>query len=468
MKALNRAHLGSLCWALTLLAIASAHDFAVASTGVIRQTTALFPPSRAQLPRFARPSPLAEQASAGFSLLSPLDGEDSLQPPRRRFSGMDSQQDKNIDAIYPTCGPAPDANSLACYNLATGEQLADVPLPGQLTTTPQRHGKDWYVGTSRGFFIRYDSNGVWRTPSFGLHSQLFFGPDSRFFMKQLASGASGAVSSSSPRTDVRLGWIWHASANAEFIGTPQFGGGRVYVQTANQSLNAYELDSGKLAWGVRLAPDAQLRLLSTSLVLHERGLLVGTSDGTLVLLDPKNGQALWKQTINGGVVDRFQAIAAPVLALSEGIIVSNAESVTQRINWETRSSDWSYGAGSVVQPKYDEGVVYIAGSDGKLHKLDVRTGQPRWAAPLPSTSPLVAMTLIKKDNIVMAATANGSIFAVRMSDGKIVGRSNSSSYGPIVGDFFTGRADQSEVCLSYRTPGYACWTWTAVDSGNDF
>lgn len=466
MKALKCVHFPSLCLPLALIALVSAHESGVAYAGSIRETTALFPPSRAQLPRFARPSPLAEQASAGFSLLSPRDGEDSLQPPKRRFSGMDDHHDKNAEAIYPTCGPAPDANSLACYNLVTGEQLADVPLPGQLTTTPQRHGKDWYVGTSRGFFIRYDSNGVWRTPSFGLHSQLFFGPDSRFFMKQLASGANTAVTS--PRADVRLGWTWHASANAEFIGTPQFGGGRVYVQTANQSLNAYDLESGKLVWGVRLAPDVQLRLLSTSLVLHERGLLVGTSDGTLLLLDPKNGQSLWKLSISGGVMDRFQAVAAPVLALSEGIIVSNAESVTQRINWETRSSDWSYGAGSVVQPKYDEGSVYVAGSDGKLYKLDVRTGQLRWATPLPTTSPLVAMTLLKKDNIVMVAAANGAIFALRMADGKIAGRSESSSYGPVVGDFFAGRADQGEVCLSYRTPGYACWAWNAADSGKEF
>lgn len=426
------------------------------------QTTALFPTSRAALPGFARPSPLAEQASAAFAPLPALKGGAALQTIRRSSSlGFDAET--TVARVQPVCGQAPDVNTLACYNMAKGELLADVPIPGQLTTTPQFFDGSWFVGTSRGFFIRLDANnGVYSTPSFSVGSLFFHGPDARQMMRALSSVPSTEPTAQSSLSRFRVGWNWFATANAEFVGTPQFGGGRVFALTANQSLNAYDLQTGKLAWGVRLAPEVQLRLSSTSLVLHERGLLVGTSDGHLLLLDPKTGQSLWRQAINGGLNDRFPSVSASVLALNDGIIVSNAESVTQRLSWESRSSEWTYNVGSVVQPKYDEGSVFLAGSDGAVHKLDARTGQLRWKSSLPVTSPLVALTILKKQDIAFAATADGLLFAINILDGSVVQRAPTSSFGPVVGDFFNGRSELNEVCLSYRTPGYACWTWNSA------
>ncbi|NBW81463.1 hypothetical protein EBR21_06885, partial [bacterium] len=346
--------------------------------GTIQETTAFFPVSASQLPRLERTTTLADQASAGYAVLPPDKGGAVLQPVGRRFKRSGTESDATV---LPVCGQAPDANSLGCYNLVTGETLADIPMPGQLTTTPQFFEGSWYIGTSRGFFIRYDSSGVFYTPNFGIASLFFHGPDSKLVMKSLASSSASSVSGNSEsslqalKTGFRGAWNWYAYANAEFIGTPQFGGGNVFVLTANQSLNSYDIQSGRLNWGVRLAPEVQLRLTTSSLLLHERGLIVGTSDGNLLLLDPKNGQTIWRHTVSGGTSDRFSTIAAPVLALSDGFIVSNVESVTQRLNWETRSVKWSYSVGSVVQPKYDEGSVFVAGSDGALHKLDLASGQ---------------------------------------------------------------------------------------------
>lgn len=428
--------------------------------GLIQETTAFFPISPSKLPRIERNSTLADQASAGFAAL-PAEKGGAVQAFVRRFKKAGSEFDA---PVLPVCGQAPDANSMGCYNLGTGELLADIPTPGQLTTTPQFFESSWYVGTSRGFFIRYDSNGVLNTPNFGIASLFFHGPDSKLVMKALASSASGPASGAdssqqSLKTGFRGAWNWYATANAEFIGTPQFGGGSVFVLTANQSLNSYDIQSGRLNWGVRLAPEVQLRLTSSSLLLHERGLIVGSSDGNLMLLDPKNGQTLWRHTVSGGTTDRFSAISAPALALSDGIIVSNAESSTQRLNWETRSVEWSYPVGSVVQPKYDEGSVFVAGADGSLHKLDLRSGRLLWRTQLPATSPLIAMTLLKKKETVLVATANGQLFAVGMTLGSLDGTGPASTFGSVTGDFFAGRSDQNEVCLSYRTPGYACWTW---------
>jgi outer membrane protein assembly factor BamB len=431
----------------------------------LRETTAFFPTKQADKPRLERGSPLTDRASASFAVLPSIKGGAALQPLRRRYSRPDEEP---AAMVLPVCGQSADLNTLGCYNLGTGELLADVPVPGHLTTTPQFHEGAWYVGTSRGFFMRYDAGGVFMTPNFGLDTTLFHGPDSRALMKFLVRNQSGSGSSVSDpasqafKAGFRGGWTWYATANAEFVGTPQFGGGKVFVLTANQSLNAYDLQTGKLVWGVRLAPEVQLRLLSTSLVYSERGLWVGTNDGGMLLLDPQNGQSLWRHSLSGAAGDRFTAVSAPALVLTDAVVVSNAESITQRLNPQTRAVEWTYATGSVVQPKFDDGSVYIAGSDGAIHKVDARTGVLLWKRPLPVLSPLISLTLLKKQDVALAAAANGVVFAVRMSGGELEEVSAPSTVGAATGDFFQGRSETGEVCLSYRTPGYVCWAWEAA------
>lgn len=439
------------------------HHVSASTQSSLQQTTAVFPVRPSQLPRLARLSPLAEQASAGFSILSSAKGGAALQSIRRRAWSGDEDVARTV---LPVCGQAAEFSTLGCWDLLSGETLADIPVPGQLTTVPQFHDGAWYVGTARGFFIRIDAIGPFLTPGFGIDSQLFHGPDARSAMKSLIAslnitGEKNDTSLQNFKARFRGAWQWFATANAEFIGTPQFGFGQVFVLTANQSLNAYDTASGRLNWSIRLAPDAQLRLSSYALGLHERGVLVGTSDGYLLLLDPKNGQLQWRQNITASASDRFPAVAAPALTLGDGVVVSNAESLTQKFSWEGRSVDWTYPVGAVVQSKFDEGAVFIAGSDGAVHKLDARTGQLLWKKPLPVVSPFVALTMLKRHNVLFAATASGSLHVLSLSNGDLLSTADASSHGPVVGDFFVGRADQDEVCLSYRTPGFACWTWNS-------
>jgi WD40 repeat protein len=408
-----------------------------------------------------RLSPLAEQASAGYSLLAASKGGASLQKIRRKQGGSPGDFS---ESIVPVCGQAADFNTFGCWNLTGGEALADIPLPGQLTTLPQYFDGSWFVGTSRGFFIRLEANGPYLTPSFGIDSELFHGPDARSTMKALSRRNASVTSSEEQSFVARFqgSWQWYATANAEFIGAPQFGNKQVFVLTANQSLNSYDLENGKLNWSVRIAPEAQLRLATASLLLTEKGLLVGTSDGNLILVDATAGQVKWRHSVVTGAADRFAAIAAPPLLVGNSIIISNAESVTQRLNLDTKAIEWSFPVGSVAQPRYDEGFVFVAGSDGAVHKLDVRTGERAWRSDKLSNNVLVSVYLQKMHNVAFVADSVGQISVLQMAGneaGRFVGATAPSSLGPVIGDFFAGRSELNEICLSYKTPGVNCWSW---------
>lgn len=453
-------------FAASLFAVFSA-SLALAKpvSGRLVETTSVFPIKQSELPRYKRLSPLSEQASAGFSLLAASKAGASLQKIRRQPGGYSNDLS---ESVLPICGQAAEFNTFGCWNLASGELIADIPLPGQVTTVPQYFDGSWFVGTSRGFFIRLEANGPYLTPSFGIDSQLFHGPDARPTMKALARrAASTSAEEQGFAARFQGSWQWYATANAEFIGTPQFGSNQVFVMTANQSLNSYDLGNGKLNWSVRIAPEAQLRLSTTSLLLSEKGLLVGTSDGYLLLVDSNSGQIKWRHSLATSSGDRFATVAASPLLIGNSVIVSNAESVTQRVNLDSRAVEWSLPVGSVVQAKYDEGFVFVAGSDGAVHKIDVRTGERAWRSRKLSAEILTALHLQKLDNVALVSDSLGQVSVLQMTgseSARVVGLGSPSSFGPTVGDFFVGRSDQREVCLSYRTPGMKCWSWHSVDS----
>jgi len=452
----------SLARAVSALASAAflVPTFAATENGKLIESASIIPVKRSALPRLKRLSPLAEQASVGFSLLTASKGGASLQKIRRKQSGSLGDFSENI---VPVCGQAAEFNTFGCWNLSGGEALSDIPMPGQLTTLPQFFDGSWFVGTSRGFFIRLEANGPYLTPSFGIDSDLFHGPDARSTMKALSRRSM--VSSSEEQSFVARfqgSWQWYATANAEFVGTPQFGNKQVYVLTANQSLNSYDIESGKLNWSVRIAPEAQLRLATGSLLLTEKGLLVGTSDGHVLLIDGNSGQVKWRHSLATGAADRFAAIAAAPLLVGNSVIISNAESVTQRLNLETKVVEWSFPVGSVAQPRYDEGFVLIAGSDGIVHKIDVRTGERAWRSGKLSSNVLLSVYLQKRHNVAFVADSMGQVSVIHMAGshaGQLAGATPPTSFGPVVGDFFTGRSELNEVCLSYKTPGLNCWSW---------
>jgi outer membrane protein assembly factor BamB len=445
-----------------LLSVGGAFPVLAASgAGKLAESASIVPVKQSALPRLRRMSPLAEQASTGFSVLAASKGGASLQKIRKQPSGSLEDFSENI---VPVCGQAAEFNTFGCWNLSGGEVLADIPIPGQLTTLPQYYDGSWFVGTSRGFFIRLEANGPYLTPSFGIDSALFHGPDARSTMKALSRRNVSITGTEDQSFVARFqgSWQWFATANAEFVGAPQFGNKQVYILTANQSLNSYDLESGKLNWSVRIAPEAQLRLATDSLLLTEKGLLVGTSDGQLILVDANSGQVKWRHSTATGSADRFAAIAAPPLLVGNSVIISNAESVTQRLNLDSKVIEWSFPVGSVAQSRYDEGFVFIAGSDGSVHKLDVRTGERAWRTGKLSNNVLVSVYLQKMNNVAFVSDSVGHISVLQMSGsraGRLVGETNPSSFGPVVGEFFAGRSELNEICLSYKTPGLNCWSW---------
>lgn len=363
-------------------------------------------------------------------------------------------------AALPYCGPSPVMNTLACYNAFTGELTDEFPLPGTISATPIFFDGSWFLGTSKGFFVRTEGTGLRSTPVIGGRQKVFWGGESLQAMRALRPRTSldGPEKPDAPsavyRTGERQGWRWHHTAAAEFVGTPVIQGNMIYALSANQYLYAFELTSGRVAWTARLAAESPLRLMGVSLAATSKEVIVGTDEGVVQGLDPQRGGVLWRHALPLRGQDRFRAIVASPLIVGRSFIVSNAESMTQRVSLDGRAVEWSFPVGSVAQARSDETAVYIGGQDGSVASLESRSGALRWKMAVSRDTPIASVFLVRKHNSLLIANKKGAITLLDAPTGKILAQT--APVGDAVGEFFTGHGE-SDACLAYSNGGFRCY-----------
>lgn len=90
------------------------------------------------------------------------------------------------------------------------------------------------------------------------------------------------------------------------------------------------------------------------------------------------------------------------------------------LNKKTGAVSWSFERGQEITagPKLHYGKLYIAYRDGYVHSLDAKTGKEEWSYQIPDNNILQTDLVLHKTK-VMFGDANGTIYALTTSNGKI-------------------------------------------------
>lgn len=379
----------------------------------------------------------------------------------------------------PICGGSPEQNTMNCFDLnKSGQYLASYPVPGSLSTTPVFADNSWLIGTAKGFLLRVEANKENKyLPTLGNTNTALWGTYARKYMASFrpkpiyleqAKQATPVPNTETNKevTALSPGIKWIFPASSEFVGTPVIHNGFVYIFSANQYLQALDWNTGKLAWALRLAPDVNLRLASNAFVVTSSEVIVGTDLGTLLILNPKNGNIVWSWQIPGATPsqreqtqlpsgpDRFTSIVAPPLLNDRNLIVSNAESMTQNISLDTKSALWSYPIGSVAQPKKYKESIIIGSSTGNIISLNDQSGNLLWSTKITDDLSPIMSLFITKSEVILAVTSRGQIFMLNPVNGKILAQN--LPIGEVNGDFFAGY-DKVDACISFSQNGFRCF-----------
>lgn len=273
--------------------------------------------------------------------------------------------------IYPS-GPAP---------------LWKFDLGAESWASPLAHGGAVYVGASDGSFhaVRArDGAPLWKWKgSERLDGQAVASEDALFFVDEANAlvrldRETGTLAWRVALHDEKLA---HAPAprNATFnhrTATPLVVDGAVWVGSSDGGLYAVDAKTGKV-----LRRREGGAPIYSGVVMQDRRFAFGCMDGSVVMIDGREGTELLRAKVGGGVV------TTPVLAPTadgERVIVGARDYMLYGLDAKTGAPAWkfSYWFSWVEStPKLVDGVLYVGASDfRRVTALEPGTGRVRWSS----------------------------------------------------------------------------------------
>ncbi|MSQ01294.1 MAG: hypothetical protein EXR71_05280 [Myxococcales bacterium] len=185
---------------------------------------------------------------------------------------------------------------------------------------------------------------------------------------------------------------WEHYSGAPVVSTPTLADGVLYVTNVDELVFALDATTGELRWRYEhkldMARAASLELFGAPApTLSSDTAFVGFSDGFLVALDRATGSERWKTQVGEGT---YPDLIAPAVLVGDGaVMVAGYTKPLVHLGLETRAPSWRIDVGSAAAPTLTGDTCYHPGSDGKLRRIDTRTGTLAWTWDSATSGPLL-------------------------------------------------------------------------------
>ena len=216
--------------------------------------------------------------------------------------------------------------------------------------------------------------------------------------------------------------VWKVSTGAELRATPLLVDGRVVIGGWDGQVYAVDARSGQVQWTHKAEGIVQ----GTAAAVDGR-VLVGSRAAKLFALDLATGRPAWTHTYADGSWIESAATAAPgrfYVGSSDALKLSAFDAATGRELWAYATGGWAW-----AQPVVSGGTVYIGALSAHpyympgvtlrpgFHAVDAETGRVRWTwVPRPARGFVtggVAVAPAVADGVVYVAGVDGRVVALR-------------------------------------------------------
>ncbi|MFN6190161.1 MAG: PQQ-binding-like beta-propeller repeat protein [Planctomycetia bacterium] len=229
-------------------------------------------------------------------------------------------------------------------------------------------------------------------------------------------GCAGGTGRSAAALGLPLEERWHrAFEKTAFEATPVIVAGTIYVGDLDGTFHALALETGTTRW--TFASEAGFpasAAASTDPALPI--VVVGDADGVVHALDAASGALRWEYEtegeISGGPTIVHGAEGGRLFVGSQDASLSCLDLATGRLLWKHSIADQIR-----CSPTVADGVVFLAGCDGKLHVIDAATGTERSAVPIGGPT---GTTPAAHASRVYFGTEGGGFYAIDVAAAKVV------------------------------------------------
>lgn len=166
--------------------------------------------------------------------------------------------------------------------------------------------------------------------------------------------------------DAKTGERLNGGGAGAAVNTPLVSDGKVYFSAWDGAVHSVQIQDVIPLWSVNVKDP-----VTTSPVLGEGMLIVGTARGLIVALNEETGETLWQYDSKGGGINSKPVIADGLVfaAASEGL-VHVLEAKTGKVLHRMRTSQ-----GIEMNLAYADGILYFGGNKGIIYAIQNKKGK---------------------------------------------------------------------------------------------
>lgn len=217
--------------------------------------------------------------------------------------------------------------------------------------------------------------------------------------------------------------IWRQRLGALTLTAPLVAGGRVFVLSADRSVNAFDVATGRRLW--------QLQRSGEALVLGRSGIVIAVGDtlvvglsGRLVGLHPLTGKVRWEAQVANSrgtnEVERLVDLVAGVSRDGNQVCVRSFQSAVGCVDAAKGNVVWSKTASGATGVDGDESMVFGSESDGRLVAWRRADGERHWVSERLRFRSLSAPVLVGRSLVI--GDEAGTLHFVSRQDGSPLNR----------------------------------------------
>lgn len=289
------------------------------------------------------------------------------------------------------------ATSLPLEARAVGAQVLVASSQGDLVAIEARSGKL-----------------VWRT-SVGSSLSAGVGGD----------GETSAVVSRENQLIALLGGkeVWRQKIPSLTLTPPLVAGGRVFLQTADRTVSAFDAATGRSLW-VQKRPGDALVLGQPGILMAVGDTLVSGQSGRLLGLNPLNGATRWDAAVAVGrgvnEVERLVDVVSGVSRVGDNLCLRAFQSAVACVDAQQGRTVWTKTATGASGIAGDANSVIGAESDGKLIAWRRSDGEKLWTSEKLRFRGLSSPTLMAGS--VVLGDSEGFLHFISPQDGALLAR----------------------------------------------
>lgn len=225
--------------------------------------------------------------------------------------------------------------------------------------------------------------------------------------------------------------LWRSDLGIGSTSAPTANENIVLVQTVNEKLFALDANDGSQLWSYSAFAPPLTLFGSFNPVLLSNFALTGFADGSVVVLDPRNGNVIsFSQLVlpqGTSDLENLVDIDGGALFHNNIMYVSSYGGATIALSLQTGTEIWRRNLGSSLPMIIFDNSLYLVDNDSRLHALNLEDGKTIWKNEDFLHRDLTSPVLI--DEYLMVGDIKGYIHVINTQNGVASARKRVSATG---------------------------------------